>query len=65
MARKKKQLTITEAAYLLGISRQAVESAIRRGALKAKQKKVTETVWFISEDSLESYRMSEDFRVKT
>jgi predicted DNA-binding protein (UPF0251 family) len=52
MARKKKQLTITEAAYLLGISRQVVESAIRRGALKTRAKKVTEVVWYISEDSL-------------
>jgi DNA-directed RNA polymerase specialized sigma24 family protein len=58
MAIKKKQFSITEAALRLNISRQAVDSAIQRGVLKARArtKKVTETVWYISEQSLEAYR---------
>jgi hypothetical protein len=58
MARKKKQFTILEAAVKLGISRAAVESAILRGVLKARAKKVTTIVWYISEASLEPYRVS-------
>ena len=60
MAIKKKQLSITEAALLPNISRQAVDSAIRRGALKApaRTKKVTETVWCIPEQSLGSLSRS-------
>jgi predicted DNA-binding protein (UPF0251 family) len=61
MATKKtsqKTYTITEAAKKLGISRQAVHLAIKKGALKARAKKIVEVIWQIPADSLESYRVS-------
>lgn len=56
--RKKSHYTITEAAKRLKVSRQAVHLAIKKGALKARAKKVVEVVWLIPADSLESYRVS-------
>lgn len=58
MAKKKTLYTITAAAKRLGVSRQAVHLAIKKGALKARAKKVIEVVWYIPEESLESYRVS-------
>ena len=54
----KKTFTITEAAEKLGISRQAVHLAIKKGALKARAKKVVEVVWIIPAESLEAYSVS-------
>ena len=54
----KKTYTITEAAKKLGISRQAVHLAIKKGALKAQAKKVVEVVWSIPAKSLELYSVS-------
>jgi predicted DNA-binding protein (UPF0251 family) len=55
---EKKEFTITEAAKKLGVSRQAVHVAIKKGSLKARAKKVAEVVWYITSGSLESYRVS-------
>jgi hypothetical protein len=58
--KKQKSYTITEAAKLLGVSRQAVHEAIKNGLLKAKWGEViiTKKALLISEESLESYQVS-------
>jgi predicted DNA-binding protein YlxM (UPF0122 family) len=58
--KKQKSYTITEAAKLLGISRQAVHEAIKNGLLDAKWGEVivTKKALFISEKSLNSYQVS-------
>jgi excisionase family DNA binding protein len=59
MKRPAKQFyTIAEAAKILGVSRQAVHLAIKKGALKAREKKVSKSEWLISAEDLESYRPS-------
>jgi hypothetical protein len=67
MATKKapqKSYTITEAAKKLGISRQAVHKAIRRGLLDAERATITETViretkgWVVSDKALKYYEVS-------
>jgi len=60
MKRKSKVYTITEAAKKLGISRQAVHDAIRKGQLKAKRGQIiqTHTVWLLSANAIESYEVS-------
>jgi excisionase family DNA binding protein len=60
MAGKKKYFTITEASKKLGISRQAVHEAIRRGQLKATKGKVVQTVsvWLVPSSALKAYRVS-------
>ena len=54
----KKNLTISEAAKKLGISRQAVHLAIQKGVLKARAKRVVSVVWMIPVEALEAYRVS-------
>lgn len=69
MATKKtpaKSYTITEAAKKLGISRQAVHGAMKKGLIEAKREKIVQTrivkstivAWKIPETSLEAYRVS-------
>jgi excisionase family DNA binding protein len=66
MKKPAKSYTITEAAKKLGISRQAVHGAIRKGQLEAKRGKIVQTRivkstvmgWKISPESLEDYRVS-------
>lgn len=64
MPTKKTHYTVTEAAKKLGISRQAVHEAIRKGQLKAKQGQITKTIvqstrgWVITEDALRTYKVS-------
>jgi len=59
-----KQYTTGEAAKKLGISKQAVSSAIKSGALKARRGKIVKTIvqvtkgWVVSEDAIKSYRVS-------
>jgi predicted DNA-binding protein (UPF0251 family) len=58
--KKQKSYTITQAAKLLGVSRQAVHEAIKNGFLKAKWGEVivTQKALLISEESLKSYQVS-------
>lgn len=56
---KKTLFSISEAAKRLKISRQAVHLAIKKGALKAKQRKVVKIEWEISAESLRSYSVSD------
>ncbi len=67
MATKKttpKTHTITEAAKKLGISRQAVHKAIRRGLLEAERATITETIvretqgWVVTDKALKDYEVS-------
>ncbi|MFQ5903650.1 MAG: helix-turn-helix domain-containing protein [Candidatus Binatia bacterium] len=60
MGTKKGSFTITQAARKLGISRQAVHEAIRKGQLKAKrgQIQVVQTVWLIPAAALRAYKVS-------
>jgi predicted DNA-binding protein YlxM (UPF0122 family) len=59
-----KTFTITEAAKKLGVSRQAVHKAIRRGLLDAERATITETViretkgWVVSDKALKDYKVS-------
>ena len=56
--------TITEAAKKLGISRQAVHKAIRRGLLEAERATITETIvgesqgWVVTDKALKDYEVS-------
>lgn len=43
----------------LGISRQAVHSAIQKGTLKARKIRVSKSEWQISAEALRSYIVSE------
>ena len=54
-----KSYTITEAAKKLGISRQAVHAAIKRGLIEAERGEIVQTVWLIPAKSLKSYRVSD------
>ena len=62
----KKTYTITEAAKKLGVTRQAVHDAIKKGLLDAEKGSFVQVVeikrvtrgWSISEKSLEAYRVS-------
>ncbi len=57
--------TLSEAAAKLGISRQAVHEAIRKGLLDAHKGKITKTFvyvsrgWVISDKSLKKYQVSD------
>jgi predicted DNA-binding protein YlxM (UPF0122 family) len=57
--------TLSEAATQLGISRQAVHEAIKRGLLEAHKAKITKTIvrvtrgWLIHADALEKYEVSD------
>jgi excisionase family DNA binding protein len=55
---KKTYYTPAEAARHLGISRQAINLAIKRKVLPAKAQKVTRTQWLISAEDLEAYKPS-------
>ena len=55
----KKYYTVAEAAKEKRISRQAVHLAIKKGALKAKEKRVTRSEWLISAADLEAYQPSD------
>ena len=59
MAKKKRTLSISQAAEQLKISRQAVYEAIKRRALEATKKKVTATVWRIDAESVRAYKVSD------
>jgi predicted DNA-binding protein (UPF0251 family) len=58
--KKQKSYTITEAAKLLRVSRQAVHEAIKNGLLDAKWGEVivTQKALLISAESLKSYQVS-------
>ena len=62
--KKSKSYTTGEAAKALGITKQAVSSAIKSGALKARRGKIVKTIvqvtkgWVIDEDAIKSYRVS-------
>ncbi|MDP2601324.1 MAG: helix-turn-helix domain-containing protein [Deltaproteobacteria bacterium] len=58
MPTKKTTYTITEAAAKLGVSRQAVHEAIKKGLLKARQGKIVTIGWLIPEDALKAYKVS-------
>ena len=58
MRTKKKTFTISEAAAALGVSRQAVHEAIKRGLLKARQGKIVTIGWLIPEQALKAYKVS-------
>jgi excisionase family DNA binding protein len=58
----KKTYTITEAAKRLGISRQAVHEAIKKGLLEAEQVEVVQSVWQIPAQSLKTYRVSQSHK---
>jgi excisionase family DNA binding protein len=66
MATKKTYFTITEAAKKLGVKRQAIHGAIKKGRLEAERGKITHTRivkttvvgWKIDSKSLEAYRVS-------
>jgi excisionase family DNA binding protein len=66
MTRKKRFFTITEAAKKLGVKRQAIHEAIKKGRLEAKRGKITHTRivkttvigWKIDAKSLDGYRVS-------
>jgi len=57
--------TLSEAANKLGISRQAVHEAIKRGLLEAHKGRITRTIvqvtrgWVIQADALLKYQISE------
>ena len=57
--------TLSEAATKLGISRQAVHEAIRKGLLEAHKAKITKTIvqvtrgWVIHADALGKYQVSD------
>ena len=55
--------TLSEAATKLGISRQAVHEAIRKGLLDAHKGKIIKTYvsrgWMISDKSLKKYQVSD------
>lgn len=65
--KKSKSYTISEAAKKLGISRQAVHDAIKKGLLRAHWGEVIittkATVRLISAESLKSYRPSERHQI--
>lgn len=67
---KKRYYTITEAAKELGITRQAVHGAIKRGLLEAQKGQITQVIqirtvkrklrgWLIPIKSLNAYRVSD------
>ncbi len=58
MPAKKKHFTITEASKKLGISRQAVHEAIRKGQLRAEKGQIVVSAWLIPQTALKSYRVS-------
>jgi predicted DNA-binding protein YlxM (UPF0122 family) len=57
--------TLSEAARKLGISRQAVHEAIKRGLLEAHKAKITKTIvqvtrgWVIHAEALKKYQVSD------
>ena len=57
--------TLSEAAKELGISRQAVHEAIKKGLLEAHKAKITKTIvqvtrgWVIQPDAIRKYQVSE------
>lgn len=55
---KKLYYTITEAARILGITRESVWKAIHVGRLKARLHRITTRVWAIAPASLENYEVS-------
>jgi hypothetical protein len=62
MPTKKKSTTYytpAEAARVKGISRQAINLAIRRKLLPAKAKKITRVAWLISAEDLQAYKPSD------
>ena len=60
-APSKKRFTITEAAKKLGIKRESVFKAIKKGRLKARQVpvKIVQTIWMIDAESVEGYLVSQ------
>lgn len=55
---KKTSYTITEAARILGITRESVWKAIQAGRLNAQLRPVTTRVWAITPGSLAQYEVS-------
>jgi predicted DNA-binding protein (UPF0251 family) len=68
--KKPPPLTLSEAAKKLGISRQAVHEAIRRGLLEAHKAKITKTIvqvaqgWVIEPDALLKYQVSQSHIIR-
>ena len=64
MLKKKNTYTTGDAAKALGITKQAVSSAIKSGALKARRGKIVKTIvqvtrgWVIDHDAIKNYRVS-------
>jgi Helix-turn-helix domain len=57
-AKKIRYYSIPQAALALGITRQAVHLAIKKGSLKASERKVTKSEWLIAAEDLEAYTPS-------
>lgn len=55
---KKPYHTITEAARILGVTRESVWKAIQAGRLTAKLRPITTLVWAISPASVAQYQVS-------
>ncbi len=55
---KKSYYTITEAARVLGVTRESVWKAIHAGRLKARLRSITTRVWAIAPASVEDYEVS-------
>jgi hypothetical protein len=72
MNQPKKRLlyTLSEAAKKLGISRQAVHEAIKKGLLEAHKAKITKTIvrvtqgWVIEPDALIKYQVSQSHIIR-
>jgi len=64
MPKKNPTFTTGEAAKALGISKQAVSSAIKTGALKARRGRIVKTIvqvttgWVIDPDAIARYKVS-------
>ncbi len=55
---KKPYYTLTEAAHILGVTRESVWKAIHAGRLKARLRSITTRVWAITPASVEEYEVS-------
>ena len=62
--------TLSEAARKLGISRQAVHEAIKKGLLEAHKAKITKTIvqvtrgWIIHAEALDKYQVSDSHIIR-
>ena len=55
---KPKFYSVTQAAESLGVTRQAVHLAIKKGTLKARKVEVVKTEWQITSASIDAYKVS-------